>query len=715
MAADFFSISWYRVERLKPRLRSHVQLLRQQYRGQIWYVLQDFSSERFHRFSPAAYVIIGLMDGRRTVRDIWEHATATLGDEAPTQDEVIRLLSQLHSADLIVCDVPPDTAELSRRAGQQIRRTWKARLFSVFAWRMPLCDPDRFLTAFLPLVRPLISRTAGVLWLLMVGAGIVLGTMHWTDLTHDLLDQVLAPGNLLLLWMLFPVIKLLHELGHGFTTKAFGGEVHELGMMLLVFTPVPYCEASAAWAFRGKWQRILVGGAGMAVELFLASLAMIVWVNAEPGFVRMLAYNTIFIAGVTTVLFNGNPLLRFDGYYMLMDWLEIPNLRSRALRYLGYLSERYLLGQHEAELPTATPGERAWFVVYGVASSIYRLLVVIGILLFLGDQWPLVAVVFAGLTAVTMIGVPLWKGLTFLVTSPSLRQVRARALGTTAGFAALVIALLCVVPAPFHTLTEGVVWVPDESFVRAGSDGFVERVVAQPGSRVNSGAVLIECRNPALSTKVRVWQARMKELEARYTEQRPKDLVKAAIIEEELRYAREELSRSQRRLNELTIRSRTSGTFVLPTAEDLPGRYVKQGDLLGHVVDMSTLTVRAVVPQADIDLVRTQSPQVQVRLAEAIGEALPAVLTRVVPAAVDQLPSAALGLDGGGTVPIDPTDPKGLKAMHKYFQVDLSIPVQTDVVNAGGRVYVRFTHDWVPLSSQWSRQLRQLFLSRFNV
>ena len=207
----------------------------------------------------------------------------------------------------------------------------------------------------------------------------------------------------------------------------------------------------------------------------------------------------------------------------------------------------------------------------------------------------------------------------------------------------------------------------------------------------------------------------MKELEARYTEQRPKDLVKAAIIEEELHYAREELSRAQRRLDELTIRSQTSGTFVLPTPEDLPGRYFKQGDLLGHVVDMSTLTVRAVVPEADIDLVRTQSPQVQVRLAEAIGEALPALLTRMVPAAVDQLPSAALGLEGGGTVAIDPTDHKGLKAMHKYFQVDLSIPVQTDVVNAGGRVYVRFTHDWVPLSSQWSRQLRQLFLSRFNV
>jgi putative peptide zinc metalloprotease protein len=116
MAGEFFSASWYRVERLKPRLRSHVRLLRQEYRGATWYVLQDLASERFHRFASAAYLLIGLMDGRRTVREIWEAATATLGDEAPSQDDVIRLLSQLHAADLLVCNVAPDAAELSQRA-----------------------------------------------------------------------------------------------------------------------------------------------------------------------------------------------------------------------------------------------------------------------------------------------------------------------------------------------------------------------------------------------------------------------------------------------------------------------------------------------------------------------------------------------------------------------------------------------------------------------
>lgn len=715
MAGDFFSASWYRVERLKPRLRSHVQLLRHQYRERTWYVLQDLSADRFHRFAPAAYHVIGLMDGRRPVRDIWEAATAALGDDAPTQDEVIRLLSQLHATDLIVCDGLPDIGELQGRADRQQRRARLAPLFNLLSWRFPLCDPDRFLTWLLPLARPFVGWVGGLLWMLVAGLGMALAALHWSELTADVLDQVLAPHNVLLLWLLFPLVKLCHELGHGLMTKAFGGEVHDLGVMLLVFTPVPYCEASAAWSFRSKWQRILVGAAGMMTELFLATLALVVWLNAEPGLVRLLAYNTILIAGVSTLLFNANPLLRFDGYYMLMDYLEIPNLRQRATKYLSYLCERYLFGQRDTSMPSATPGERVWFVGYGLASMIYRVLVVIGILLFLGDQLPLLAVPVAGLTAVTMLGLPLVKGLSFLLTSPTLQQVRPRAIAVTAALVVGLVTLLGLLPAPFHTMAEGVVWMPDESFVRAGTDGFVEQVVARPGTSVTVGQVLVICRHPASSAVVRTLQARVQELESRYLEQRPTDLVKAAIIQEELAYAKDELARAQRRVDDLVIRSRADGVFILPAAEDLPGRYVKQGELLAHVVDLRAVTVRSLVPQADIDLVRHRPEAVHVRLAERLGEVRQATLTRIVPTAGNQLPSRALGTEGGGIVPLDPTDDQGMKTMQHLFQVDLTVPGEPGVVNVGGRVYVRFSHGWVPLSDQWYRQIRQLFLTRFNV
>lgn len=715
MAGEFFSASWYRVERLKPRLRSHVELARHQYRGRTWYVLQDRASDRFHRFAPAAYHLIGLMDGRHSVRAIWESATATLGDEAPSQDDVIRLLAQLHGSDLIVCDVLPDTGELTERADRIARRQWASRLSNLFAWRWPLCDPDRFLTALLPVVRPLISWPGFLLWLGLVGLGLVLGGLHWPDLTHDLIAQVTTPHSLMVLWLLFPLIKLLHELGHGFMTKAFGGEVHELGVMLLVFTPVPYCEASAAWAFRDKRQRVLVGAAGMMVEAALAALALVVWINAEPGLVRTAAYNTIFLAGVSTVLFNLNPLLRFDGYYMLMDWLEIPNLRVRATAYVRYLCERYLFGAREVSRPDATAGERAWFLGYGVASSVYRAMVTVAILLFLGELSPLLGILFAAMTAVGMLVVPVAKGLSYLFRSPSIDAVRGRAMAVTAVLFALPVCGLSLMPAPFHTIAEGVVWAPDESVVRAGADGFVRQVVAKPDSLVQPGDVLFIAEHPRLQAEARVLAARVKELQARHAEQRPVDLVKAAIIEEELAYARDQLVRTQRRLDDLVVRSHTAGQLIVPAPQDLPGRFIKQGEVLAHVVDHRRLTVRAVVAQSDIDLVRTRDAGVEIRLAERVEDCYRAGVARLVPSAVSELPHAALGSEGGGVVPVDPTDAEGMRTVQRVFQVDLSVPGEAGLIHAGERVHVRFSHGWSPLSDQWYRQIRQLFLSRFTV
>ena len=716
MADDLFSASWYRVERLKPRLRGHVRLQRHQYRGQVWYVLHDLSTDRFHRFASTAHVVIGLMNGERTIHEIWEAANAQLGDDGPTQDEVIHLISQLHAADVLMIDsLTPNTAELARRAAQQARRKQTAAWMNLFAFRIPLWDPDRFLTRIVPFVRPFLGRTAGAIWMFVVGIGVLTAAMHWTDLTQDFFDQALAPQNLLLLWLLFPVLKLAHELGHGIVTKAFGGEVHELGMMLMVFTPVPYVEASAAWSFRDKWKRILVGAAGMMVELFLASIALLIWLHTEPGRAHLLAYNTILIAGASTVLFNANPLLRFDGYYMLMDFLEIPNLKQRANRYFQYLSERYVLAQQEAQLPTATTGERVWFVVYGVASAAYRVLVVVGILLFLGERFPLVALLFAALTTVTMIFLPLGKGITFLFFHPRLRLVRGRAVATVALLLIVAVGIVGFVPMPFHTMAEGVVWLPENAFVRAGADGFIEQVVVQPGTRVDAGDVLVICRNPELSTRLRVLNAQLQELEARRREQAPTDRVKTEMLEEEIRYTTTARDEAQTRVNQLVIRSQRTGTFVVPTVQDLPGRFLHQGDLVAHVVDVDTLTVRAIVDQWDIDLVRHHLQEVQVRLTERVGEIISARLQRVAPAAVKELPSAALGAGGGGQLPMDPKDEKGLTAMQRVFLVDLVMADDAHVINAGGRVHVRFAHEPLPLSEQWTRYLRQLFLTHFNV
>ena len=713
MAKAFFSNHWYRVAELQPRLRSHARIVRHQYRGQTWYVLDDPSTQRYHRFTTDSHLPIGLMDGRRTVQEIWEVACERLGDNAPTQDDMIVLLGQLNAADVLDCDVPLDVRELLTRYDKQQMKKWQQRAASIFSWRIPLFDPERFLQATLPIVRPLFSWGGAVLWLAVVVPAIALVAIYWTDLSNDFLGRTLSPQSAMIAWFVFPLLKGLHELGHAYAVKVHGGEVHDMGVMVLVVTPVPYVDASASSAFPGKWHRVLVGAGGMLVEVFLAAIAVYVWVAAEPGVLRAVAYNVIAIAGISTILFNANPLLRFDGYHILVDAIEIPNLRQRATTYFQYVVERYGFGRRDAEPPAASPGEKRWFTGFSILSFLYRVLVTIGILMVLASTYFWLAVILGTVAVVAWILLPVARGIHFLAMSPRLRGVRFRAVAATAAAALLVLALLFV-PMPFRTMTEGVVWLPEESYVRPETEGFVERVVAAVGTVVKTGDPLLVLRNDEVRAGKAILDGQVREARARYAQALASDPVKAAIAREDLRYKERDLARATERVEALTVRARTHGTFVMPAPDNAPGRYAGRGELLGFVVALDTVTVRAVVTQGTIDRVRQRTAGVEVRLAEQIDRPVAATLRRIVPAASDQLPSRALGSEGGGLIPVDPRDANGARAVLSVFQIELDLPLTSGLVNAGGRAYVRFDHGSAPLASQWYEEVRRLFLSRFN-
>jgi putative peptide zinc metalloprotease protein len=269
-------------------------------------------------------------------------------------------------------------------------------------------------------------------------------------------------------------------------------------------------------------------------------------------------------------------------------------------------------------------------------------------------------------------------------------------------------------PLPLRTRAEGVIWVPDEAHVRARTDGLIERVVARPGATVRRGDVLIICRDPQLTAQVKELEFRLEELQTRYAAQWLEDIHQAQIIKEEMSHVEERVARARERLADLIVRSRADGVFIVPQAENLPGRFVQQGAKLGYVLNFAALTARVVVPQADVDLVRHRSKKVELRLADRVSESLPAVMVREVPAASEDLPSTALGTQGGGSVAVDPGDQRGLKAIQKLFQFELGLPTNVGIKTLGGRVYVRFDHGWEPLMSRWIRQLRQLFLAKFD-
>lgn len=715
MAGSFLSASWYRVADLRPQLRSHAHVHRQRFRGKAWYVLRDSASGKLHRFSPGAYQVLQLMDGRRSIDGIWQEVAAATGVDAPTQDEVIELLSKLHAGDLLQTDLPPDVAELTERGAKQKRQKRLQSFINPMSIRIPLWDPDPFLNRTWPAVAWLFGPVGIILWLLALVPALVIGAMHWNELTGSLSDRVLTADNLVMLLVVYPAIKLLHEMGHAYAVKSGDGEVHEMGVMLLVLAPIPYVDATASGAFRSKWRRAFVGAAGMMVELFLASLAVVVWVLVEPGLVRSAAYNVIFVAGMSTLVFNGNPLLRYDAYYILADLIEIPNLAQRANQYWQWLAKRHLFGARELERPQGTPGERRWFLFYGPASFVYRSFVMIAISLFIAGEFFFIGVVLAIWGAITMFVLPLAKGLKYVLSNGEIQRQRHRAMLVTFGGLALFLLFALVVPMPLRTHAEGVVWVPENAEVRARGNGFVERLMVAPDALVKEGDVLLVTRDPALDADAVQRGERVRQLEVQYASQMFEERLQAAVVAEDLARERVGLARTEERLGDLLLTAGVSGRLRLPRADDLPDRYVKKGELLGYVLAAPPRVVRAVVSQDDIALVRNHLAGVEVKIADRLAETWTAQLIREVPGGQDQLPSKALSLEGGGIHGTDPRDPDGLRSLERLFQFDLELPEGVGELQLGTRVHVRFRHEPEPLASQWGRRLRQLFLSRFHV
>lgn len=715
MGRSVFSQSWHNAAELRPRLLPHARIYPHTYRGQRWYVLQDSTGGRYHRLSPGAYGFVSRMDGKLTVQQLWDDACRIGGDTIPTQDEVVELMMQLHSNDLLHCDVTPDAAELFERYSKRRKLKWKQWITQPMSLRIPLINPDYFLTRWAHRLTWVFGTAGVLLWLAVVLPSLVLAGQNWDELTVNMSDHVLATSNLLVLALVFPIVKAFHELGHGFATKVWGGAVHEMGLMFLMFAPVPYVDASAASTFRSKRQRAVVGAAGMLVELFLAALAMYVWVLVEPGVVRAIAFNVMLIAGISTVIVNGNPLLRYDGYYILSDLIEIPNLGQRGQRYLVYLSDRYLFGAKELESPDETLSEKRWLAGYTIASWFYRVFVTVSIILFVADKFFIFGVLMAIWGAFGLFIMPLWKAGKHLQESPTLHRYRARAIKISVAFIATILLLGTLVPVPLRTQAEGVVWLPDQAMVRSGVNGTFKRWLVAPGSQVRKGMPLLLMEDPLLTSELAVARSKVAEAQARFNTEQFGDSVQAEVMLQQLEYEKRALERANERYARLVIRSEIDGVLTVPNSQDMEGKYFKKGELLGYILDRQQLIAKVAVMQDNIDLVRKRLKSVELRFADAIPDAYRVSVLREVPSASNELPTAALSPNGGGQIPVDPNDPKGLKTLERVFFIDLSLPDGAVPSAFGGRVFVRFDHVGEPLFSQGYRRLRQLFLSRFHV
>ena len=742
-----FSESWYRVAELSPRLRATVQVHRQHYRGRMWHVIQDPSSNQFFRLNEAAYRFVALLDGRKNVAEVWRICQDQLGDSAPTQGEAIQLLGQLYTSNLLHAELPPDAEGLFKRHQKRVHREVQGYLMNLLFIRIPLLDPDNFLNAWVSAVSWLFTWLGFVLWLGLIGTGLYFVIDRWSDL-YNRADSVLDAENLPFLYLSFILIKVVHEFGHAFMCKVFGrrtgtgGEVHVMGVMLLVFTPMPYVDASSAWAFRSRRQRMLVGAGGMIVELAVAAIAAIVWYYTGDGAVHTIAYNVMFIASVSTVLFNANPLLRYDGYYILSDILEIPNLAQRSKQYIYYLVRKYVWSVKQARNPAHSRGEKAWFVFYGIASTIYRVLICVSILLFVADKLFMFGLVLAAAAAVAWVLVPLGKFVHYLLTSGELMRVRGRAIGSTAAALAAIVIGVGFVPAPDRFRLEGYVDPVRQEIVHAAADGFVTGVMESNRQAEPDGEPLLTARSPQLSSELDELLAQQRELQTRRRQAMIKDYAEAQIIAEQIAAVDERKARITHQLDSLTIRASFGAEWISPDIDRARGSYIRRGDAVGMLAS-SRVVIRAMVSQDVVDMLltapagpkahlpgtATTQPDGRWRDLKIRIKGLPDVemtgrITRVIEAGQDRLATPSLGYAAGGTIRTDPKDPKGMKTSERFFEVEIEPQPVSDPASPWygrvpllirQRVVVRVEMPPRPLIQQWYRSILQLVQRRFQI
>lgn len=714
--AGTFSESWYRIADQRVALRPHLNVRRQFYRGARWHVVHDPVNNQFFRLRAPAYDFISRLRLDRTIGEAWRDCLEAHPNDAPGQEDVIRLLAQLYGANLLHSNLTADSAKLFER--QQLRRDRevKSKLLNVMFSRIPIFDPDELLKSWMPLLRLIISPMGAIIWLLVVGAGVKLALDN-ASILREQSEGILSPNNLFLLYAGFILIKTIHEFGHAAMCRRFGGEVHTMGVMFMVFTPMPYVDATSSWSFRERWQRILVGAGGMIPELLVAACAMFVWANTGEGTIHSLAYNMMFVASVSTLMFNANPLMRFDGYYILSDLLDIPNLYFRANQQLTYLIEKYAFGCAKTGSPAHGAREAWWLGTYGLSGHIYRTIVFAVILFFLSKRYMLLGAFMALVCLISWVVLPVVKLGQYLATSPKLERKRPRAVGICVGVVALVLALLGFVPFPNDFKAPGVVDAWEHSIVVTESSGYIDALLAPPGSLVTRGQPLVRIRDTDLNFEiagVRGQFAENEALELRAMREQTADLQPIRSRKEAIQ---KHLRHLEARRESLTLRARNAGKWIAPEIDHLTGAWIPRGLTLGQVVNTTSFNFVAVVSEQDAS--RLFTPEIrgaEVRLHGQAGRTLAVTGQRIMQAEHNVLPSPALGWQGGGEVAVQGSDQTGVRAAEPFFEVRASIdPLANATILQGASGKIRFMLAPEPLLKQWARRVRQLMQKHYGV
>ena len=333
--------------------------------------------------------------------------------------------------------------------------------------------------------------------------------------------------------------------------------------------------------------------------------------------------------------------------------------------------KRHLFGLRDAVSPATAPGEAPWFVVYSVLSLTYRLGILWFIISVVTEKFFYMGLVLASWMVTLQILLPILKAFNYLLASPALQKKRYRALASSSLLTLALVALLGFMPIPSYTMSQGVVWQPDEVRLRAEHDGFVKALMVENNQAVTIGTPLLALHDPFLQSEAKIAQARVKELEARYRASRANNQLQASIDQEALLVAESELEFIREKANAMSVDAFKQGELVLLEADDLPGRFLRKGDLLGYIIDDEQPTVRMAVSQDHIGQLRQMVTNIKVRFASEPNREFDARILRQAPEATNRLPSAALATTGGGPFIVTADSENQMETQEKVFLVDL--------------------------------------------
>ncbi|GAB4138585.1 hemolysin D [Thermopirellula anaerolimosa] len=730
--------------RLFLRKRPDLVAQRQRYEGETYWVIKDPVGLNYFRFREEEYFLLNQLDGTSSLDEIKDRFEAEFPPQKITLEELQQFLGMLHRSGLVVADVPEQGYHLLKRRRERRKKELVQAVSNILAVRFKGIDPERILNAMYPYVRWVFHPVTFALCVLLWISALLLVLVEFNVFLSRLptFHQFFTPTNALWLAAVLAVTKVIHEFGHGLSCKHFGGECHEMGVMFLVLTPCLYCNVSDSWMLPSRWHRAAIGAAGIFVELTLAALATFVWWFTEPGLVNHLALNVMFICSVSTVMFNGNPLLRYDGYYVLSDLLEIPNLRQKATQILSRKAAELFLGLEPQEDPFLPQRNHALFITYSVAAVIYRWVVVISILLFLNRLFKpyRLEIIGQAIALASLYGLlvqPLYQLFKFLRVPGRWSQVKKPRLYMTLAGLGVILAFIFFVPLPYHVMCTCEVQPRDGVPVYVEVPGRLEEVLVRPGERVKAGQELarlsdtdLEYQIARLQAMVNQYEVRLKSLERRRFDD-PAAAAEIPTLREAYQTANGQLAEKLRDRERLLLRAAADGIVYPPpwkARRETPettlaewsatpleprnvGAYLRTGDLFCLIGDPQRMEAVLVVDQADVDFVRS-GLSVRIKLDELPSRTFHGEIAEV---AKRQAEAASIRLSGkaGGELATK-TDPEtGLeKPISISYQARVPLEDDSGLLFPGlrGRAKIRTDPaNWLTVAERFWRIVTRTF------